>query len=90
MIIMVMVISPCLPYASVHVCACSVAQLGPTICDPMDCSLSDSSVHGIFQARILEWVSISYSSRCVQGFAFYFPYNFIYFKHSMMSHCIRK
>ena len=32
-----------------------------SLCDPMDCSLPGSSVHGIFQARILEWVSISYS-----------------------------
>ena len=30
-------------------------------CDPMDCSLPDSSVHGILQARILEWVTISFS-----------------------------
>ena len=30
-----------------------------TLCDPMDCSLPDSSVHGIYQARILEWVAIS-------------------------------
>ena len=30
-------------------------------CDPMDCSLPGSSIHGIFQARILEWVAISYS-----------------------------
>ena len=30
------------------------------LCDPMDYSLPGSSVHGIFQARILEWVSISY------------------------------
>ena len=33
-----------------------VAQLCPVLCDPMDCSLPGSSVHGIFQARILEWV----------------------------------
>ena len=33
-----------------------VAQSWPTLCDPMDCSLPGSSVHGIFQARILEWV----------------------------------
>ena len=39
---------------------CSVAQSCPTFCDPMDCSLPGSSVHGIFQARILEWVAISY------------------------------
>ena len=33
----------------------------PTLCDPMNCSLPGFSVHGIFQARILEWVAISYS-----------------------------
>ena len=38
-----------------------VAQSCPILCDPMDCSLSASSVHGIFQARILEWVAISFS-----------------------------
>ena len=32
-----------------------------TLCDPMDCSLSGSSVHGIFQARVLEWVAIAFS-----------------------------
>ena len=32
-----------------------------TLCDPMDCSLPDSSVHGILQARILEWVAMSSS-----------------------------
>ena len=37
-------------------CSCSVAQLYPTLCDPMDCSPPGSSVHGILQARILEWV----------------------------------
>ena len=42
-------------------CVCSVAQLCPSTCDPMDCSPPSSSVHGIFQARILEWVAISYS-----------------------------
>ena len=38
-----------------------VAQSCPTLCDPMDCSLSGSSVHGIFQARVLEWIAISFS-----------------------------
>ena len=33
----------------------------PTLCDPMDCSLSGFSVHGIFQARVLEWIAISFS-----------------------------
>ena len=35
-----------------------VAQLGPTLRDPMDCSLPGSAVHGISQARILEWGAI--------------------------------
>ena len=34
-----------------------VAQSCPTLCDPVDCSLLGSSVHGILQARILEWVA---------------------------------
>ena len=38
-----------------------VAQLCPTLCDPMDCSPPGPSVHEIFQARILEWVAISFS-----------------------------
>ena len=38
-----------------------VSQSCPTLCDPMDCSLPSSSVHGILQARILEWVAISSS-----------------------------
>ena len=38
-----------------------VAQLCPTLCDLMDCSLPGSSVHGILQARILEWVAIPFS-----------------------------
>ena len=35
-----------------------VAQSCPTLCDPVDCSLPGSSVHGILQARILEWVAV--------------------------------
>ena len=38
-----------------------VAQLCPTLCDPVDCSLPGFSIHEIFQARILEWVTISFS-----------------------------
>ena len=41
--------------------SCSVTQSCPTLCNPMDHSLPGSSAHGIFQARILEWVVISYS-----------------------------
>ena len=39
-----------------------VAQSCPTLSDPMDCSLPGSSVHGIFQARVLEWVAIAFSN----------------------------
>ena len=42
-------------------CRCLVAQPCPTLCNPMDCSPLGSSVHGISQARTLEWVSISFS-----------------------------
>ena len=38
-----------------------VAQSCPTLCDPTECSLPGSSVHGILQARILEWVAIPFS-----------------------------
>ena len=41
-------------------CACSVDKSCPTLCDPVDCSLPGSSVHGILQARILEWVAVSF------------------------------
>ena len=37
-------------------------QSCPTLCDPMDCSLPGFSVHGIFQASVLEWVAISFSN----------------------------
>ena len=42
-------------------------QLCPTLCNPMDSSLPGSSVHGIFQARILEWVVISFSKLVYVG-----------------------
>ena len=38
-----------------------VAQLGLTLSDPMDCSLPGSSIHGVFQARVLEWGAIAFS-----------------------------
>ena len=38
-----------------------VTQSCPTLCNPMDCSLPYSSIHGVFQARVLEWVAISFS-----------------------------
>ena len=46
----------------VCVCVCVlVTQLCPTLSDPMDCRLPGSSVHGIFQARVLEWGAIAFS-----------------------------
>ena len=47
--------------AQVSSSACSDTQSGPTLCDPMDCSPPGSSVHGILQARIMEWAAICYS-----------------------------
>ena len=41
-------------------CVCLVAQSCLTLCDPMNCNLPGSSVHGILQARIVEWVAISF------------------------------
>ena len=40
----------------------SVAQSCPTLSDPMTCSLPGSSIHGIFQARVLEWGAIAFSA----------------------------
>ena len=48
-----------LPFISTR----EVTQSCPTLCDPMDCSPPGSSVHGIFQARVLEWGAISFSRR---------------------------
>ena len=48
-----------LVYIYIHMHASSVAQLCPALCNPMDCSPPGSSVHGIFQARILECLPFS-------------------------------
>ena len=48
------------PFVNYFLCA-KLLQSCPNLCDPMDCSPSGSSVHGILQARILEWVVISSS-----------------------------
>ena len=49
--------------SSGHESESEVAQSCPTLCDPMDRSLPGSSVHGIFQTIVLEWIAISLSSR---------------------------
>ena len=46
------------------------SQSCPTFSDPMDCSLPGSSVHGIFQARVLEWGATAFSS----GFPYFLPF----------------
>ena len=42
-------------------CCALVTQLCPTLCNPMDCTPSGSSIHAIFQARVLEWGAIAFS-----------------------------
>ena len=48
-------------YVDVLLPESEVTQLCPTLCDPEDCSSPGSSIHGVLQARILEWVAISFS-----------------------------
>ena len=43
-----------------------VAQSCPTLNDSMDCSLPGSSIHGIFQARVLEWGAVAFSEQCLK------------------------
>ena len=53
-----------LPFPSpVHESESEGAQLCPTLSDPMDCSLPGSSIHGILQARVLEWGAIAFSGK---------------------------
>ena len=52
---------PCFWFWYHPLCLCSVTLLCPTLCDPVDCSPLGFSVHGISQARILEWVAIFFS-----------------------------
>ena len=56
-----------------------VTQSCPTLSDPMDCSLPGSFVHGIFQARVLEWVAIAFSTKYLDVFncATFFHFTFI-------------
>ena len=45
----------------IYMCTCSVAKLWLTPCNPNDCNAPGSSVHEVFQARILEWVAIPFT-----------------------------
>ena len=47
-------------YVCVHACACTYSVMSNS-CDPMDCSPPGSSLHGILQARILEWITMPFS-----------------------------
>ena len=49
--------------AAAAAAAAKSLQLCPTLRNPMDCSLPGSSVHGIFQARVLKWVAIAFSAQ---------------------------
>ena len=48
------------------ICCCLVSKLCPTLCNPMDCSLPGSSNHGLSQARIIEWIAISFPRESYQ------------------------
>ena len=51
----------CTNLSGYYCCGCLVTKLCLSLCGPVDCSLQGSSVHGILQARILEWVAVSFS-----------------------------
>ena len=57
-IISLLLVSPCIKSTLYSDVLCLIAHLCPILCDPMDCSLPGSSVLGILQARILEWVAM--------------------------------
>ena len=52
-----------------------VAPSYPTLSDPVDCSLPGSSVHGICQARVLEWVAIAFSNSMLSSYQNYKEHN---------------
>ena len=60
-----------------------VAQSCPTLSDPMDCSLPGSSIHGIFQARVLEWRAIAFSEFRINISKFLIMHNYTSFLHCL-------
>ena len=62
-----------------------VAQSCPTLHDLMDCSLPGSSVHGIFQARVLEWVAIAFSITEDESVSFILLLSFIYLSDTLIA-----
>ena len=72
-----------LPFPSpMHESESEVAQSCPTLSDPMDCSLPGSSVHGIFQVRVLEWGAIAFASNQIRDTPWGWR-SFTSFSHSM-------
>ena len=75
-----------------HESESEVTQLCPTLSDPMDCSPPGSSAHGIFQARVLEWVAIAFSEMgaesCQMLFLHLFrgPYGFLHYFVNMVDY----
>ena len=70
-----------------------VAQSCPTLSNPMDCSPPGSSIHGIFQARVLEWGDIAFSRRSIHVVANGNIYSFVclrsmFFIHSSINGCL--
>ena len=57
-----------------HESESEVTQLCPTPSNPMDCSLPGSSIHGILQARVLEWGAIAFSVNFTLGFTIYLAF----------------
>ena len=56
----------------------SESQLCLTLSDPVDCSLPGSSIHGIFQARVLEWIAIAFSVNIVSILVYKFVLKYLF------------
>ena len=76
----------CSRYGEHYVLCVLVIQSCPTLCDPTDCSPTGSSVHRILQARILEWVFISFSRRTLWKFLKKLKIVTIWFSHPTLGH----
>ena len=67
-------------FGNVAAAAAKSLQSCPTLSDPMNCSLPGSSVHGIFQARVLEWVAIAFSGNVPSHSVFFHLFPVCFFK----------
>ena len=64
-----------------------VSQSCPTLCDPMDCSLPGSSIHGIFQARVLDWGAIAFSKKQLEVHKYADTINLVKLLMSLVFNC---